>query len=182
MGSIPLTHSLRDLKSLANDSNLDQVSAPLFLQLCRLRIFAVAISHSLNSAVLSHYHSVRMFCQCSVLILLAVFTHTSTAACNSSLGILTNFTGEPDHPGTQLADKMMHQTQLLKLQLAILWVTVLQEIGSRDAQLCQGRSLSLPWPPFRNTLFTKRLIPSNDSISRVLHQNSCSKCYRSSEP
>ena len=144
MGSIPLTHSLRDLKSLANDSNLDQVSAPLFLQLCRLRIFAVAISHSLNSAVLSHYHYVRMFCQCSVLILLAVFTHTSTAACNSSLGILTNFTGEPDHPGTQHADKMMHQTQLLKLQLAVLWVTVLQEIGSRDAQLCQGRSLSLP--------------------------------------
>ena len=55
MGSIPLTHSLQDYST--HDSNLTRVSAPLFLQLCWLRRFEVFVSHSLDSAALSHYIS-----------------------------------------------------------------------------------------------------------------------------
>ena len=91
MGSIPLTHSLLDSKPLVHDFNLAQVSCPLFLQLSRLRRFEVFISHSLNSAELSHCQSIRMFYNSSRSILRTRVA--STAACNSRLEILTNFTG-----------------------------------------------------------------------------------------
>ena len=73
MGSIPLTYSLRDSKSLAHISNNARVSASSFLQLCWLQRFEVFVSHSIDSAALSYYQSIRMSCQCSVLILLVAF-------------------------------------------------------------------------------------------------------------